>query len=73
MINYYINVTIYCNLSVRELRIKIKNKEYERLDNKTKEKLITHEENKIEDFLKNPILIKNSYNYTEISEKILKR
>ena len=70
---YYIKITIEQNLSVRELENKIKNNEYERLDNKTKEKLITKEESKINDFIKNPILIKNSYNYTKISEKILKQ
>ena len=58
---------------MRELRTRIKDKEYERLDNKTKEKLINKEENKVSDFLKNPILIKNSYNYTKISENILKK
>ena len=40
IINYYIKITEEQNLAVRELREKIKNKEYERLDNKTKEKLI---------------------------------
>jgi len=72
-INYYIKVTLEQNLSVRELRNKIKNKEYERLDNKNKEKLICNKSNSIEDFIKQPILIKNSYNYKEISEKILKK
>ena len=38
-INYYVKVSIENNLSVRELRNKIKNKEYERLDSKTKERL----------------------------------
>ncbi|MBQ8192836.1 MAG: hypothetical protein IJZ46_02045, partial [Bacilli bacterium] len=72
-INYYIKITSEQNLSVRELRNKIKNYEYERLDNKTKEKIICNKSNNIEDFIKQPILIKNSHNYTEISEKILKR
>ena len=72
-INYYIKMKKEKNLSVRELRNKIKNKEYERLDNKTKNKLISKEETKVEDFIKNPIVIKNTYNYTEISEKILKQ
>ena len=72
-INYYIKITSEQNLSVRELRNKIKNNEYERLDNKTKEKIICNKSNNIEDFIKQPILIKNSHNYTEISEKILKR
>ena len=71
-INYYIKICEEQNLSVRQLRDKIKNNEYERLDNKTKEKLITKEELLPQDFIKNPILIRNSYNYTEISEKILK-
>ncbi|MBE6139608.1 MAG: DUF1016 domain-containing protein [Firmicutes bacterium] len=72
-INYYVNISIKLNLSVRELRYKIKNKEYERLDNDTKEKLFTIEENKVSDLIKNPILIKNSYNYTKITEKVLKQ
>ena len=72
VINYYINITIKQNLSVRELRNKIKNKEYERLDDKTKHKLIEKDKEKIEDFIKNPILIKNSYNDV-ISEKLLKK
>ena len=52
---------------------KIKSKEYERLDEKTKDKLINQESVKVSDFIKNPILIKNSYNYIEITEKILKK
>ena len=72
-INYYIKITEEQNLSVRELRNKIKTKEYERLDIKTKEKLIKREENKIEDFIKNPIIIRNNLGIEEISEKILKR
>jgi len=72
-INYYINIVETQNLSVRDLREKIRNKEYERLNNKTKEKLISKVNIKIEDFIKNPILIKNVYNYSEISEKILKQ
>lgn len=73
IINYYIKIVEEQNLSVRELRNKIKNKEYERLDNKTKEKLANEEQTDIQDFIKNPIVIKNTYNYTEISEKILKQ
>ena len=72
-INYYINLTINQNLSKRELEYKIKSKEYERLDDDTKSKLISKEQTIVSDLIKNPILIKNSNNYTEISEKILKR
>lgn len=70
---YYINITISQNLSKRELRNKIKNKEYERLDEETKNKLINNEKLNIKDNIKNPILIKNIHNYTEITEKILQK
>ena len=70
-VKYYIKISEEQNLSVRELRNKIKNKEYERLDDNTKHKLIVQEQEKIEDFIKNPILIRNSYNDV-ISEKLLK-
>lgn len=70
---YYINITISQNLSKRELRNKIKNKEYERLDEETKNKLINNEKLDIKDNIKNPILIKNIHNYTEITEKILQK
>ena len=57
--NYYIRVTKKYNLSVRGLREKIKNKEYQRLDDKTKLKLINKEAIDIKDNIKNPIIIKN--------------
>ena len=69
-INYYIKIAEQQNLSVRQLREKIKNKEYERLDEKTKEKLINNEEPKVSDLIKNPILIKNTFDYKEISESV---
>ena len=73
-INYYVKVAVENLYSVRILEEKIKNKEYERLDEETKNKLIFHkEENNIKDFIKHPIIIKNKYDYTEISEKILKQ
>lgn len=72
-INYYINICKYQNLSVRELRNKIKNKEYERLDEETKNKLTNNEKLNLKDNIKNPILIKNIHNYTEITEKILQK
>lgn len=72
-INYYINISIIQNLSVRQLREKIKFNEYERLDVKTKNKLINNIESSVVDFVKNPILIKNNSNYEIISEKILQK
>ena len=72
-IKYYINQVVCRNLSKRQLQEIIKNNEYERLSDDTKNKLVLNEETCVIDFVKNPILIKNSYNYDDISEKILKR
>ena len=57
---YYLNVCISENIDVRTLREKIKLKEYERLPEDTKYKLINKEEASIVDYIKNPIIIKNS-------------
>jgi len=73
MILYYVNQCINLKLSRNELRARIKNKEYERLPEETKNKLITKEESKVQDLIKNPIIIKNSNNYEGISEKILQK
>ena len=72
-INYYISQIILYNLSKRELRNKIKSKEYERLDENTKTKLINKNEIVVSDFTKNPIIISNKNNYEILSEKILKQ
>ena len=72
-IKYYVYICEKQNLSIRELRTRIKNNEYERLPQETKNKLIAKEQSKVEDLIKNPILIKNTYNYEEISEKVLQR
>ena len=74
-INYYIKQTGDYNWSVRELREKIKSKEYKRLDDNTKLKLINKEETVVSDFIKNPIVIRNKYNIDKksVTEKILQR
>ena len=72
-INYYINQIISLNLSRNELRAKIKNNEYERLDEKTKKKLETKEDLKVPDLVKNPIQIRNTDGNNEISEKVLQK
>ena len=61
-INYYIKITEEQNLSYRELHNRIKSKEYERLDQDTKNKLTINfnKNNQINDFIKHPILIKNT-------------
>ena len=72
-INYYIKISEKQNLSVRELRAKIKNNEYERLDEETKLKLINKENTEVNDFIKEPIIIKNNLNYKDVSEEVLKK
>ena len=71
-IRYYIDISASQNLSRNELRNRIKSKEYERLDNKTKEKLINKEDTLVSDFIKDPIIINNSLKHIEISERVLK-
>ena len=73
IINYYIKISEEQNLSVRELRKKIKSNEYERLDEETKKKLKNKEELKVPDLVKNPIQIKNTSGNNDISEKILQK
>ena len=70
-INYYIRITEEQNLSVRKLRERIKSREYERLDDNTKEKLINKEEINAGDLIKDPILIRNKFDTSKISEKVL--
>ncbi len=72
-INYYIEETINNNLSVRELRNRIKSKEYERLPDNTKNKLINKTPLEVQDMVKNPIIIKNTKNVESVSEKVLKQ
>ena len=72
-INYYITICIEQNLSVRELWKRIKNREYERLDENTRLKLINQEDLKVEDTIKNPIIICNKSNYEIVSKKVLQK
>ena len=73
IINYYIKVCENNNLSVIQLRKRIKNKEYERLDEQTKLKLIKKEKLEVQDAIKNPIIISNKSNYEIVSEKVLQK
>ena len=70
---YYINQCIELNLSRNELRKRIKNNEYERIDDNTKLKLVNREDTKVYDLVKNPIIINNKNKYEIISEKMLKK
>ena len=70
-INYYATQIEKRNLSKRQLEEIIKNKEYERLPEETRNKLKKQESINIEESIKNPIVIKNSNTNEIISEKIL--
>ena len=72
-INYYISVVNDRNIGYRKLGEIIKNNEYGRIDEETKNKLKNKEELKVPDLVKNPIQIKNANDYNEISEKVLKK
>ena len=72
-INYYIKICKQRNLDVRSLRSLIKSKEYERLDEETKNKLITNEELKLPDLVPDPILIKTEINKEILTEYALKQ
>ena len=68
---YYINIAYERNLSKRELREKIKNKEYQRMPIETKNKIVSKDKIEVKDLVPNPILIKNKNNINIINEKIL--
>ena len=70
---YYVKITELNNLSIRQLRERIKSNEYERLPKSTKNKSVEQKESDIVDFIKNPILIKNSNKYDIFSEKVLQK
>ena len=72
-INYYIKIIEEQSLSVRKLREKIKSKEYERLPEETKNKLISNKKAHIEDFIKELIIIRDRNKYEEVSEKVLQK
>ena len=72
-INYYIELVKNNNLSVRQLRERIKSNEYERLPESSKNKSAEQKESDLVDFIKNPILIKNSNKYDIFSEKVLQK
>ena len=70
-VNYYIDQIFKRNLSKRQLQEVIKSKEYERLPNETKNKIIKEEKLEVKDLVPNPILIKNKNNIEIITEKAL--
>jgi len=72
-IKYYINQSINRNLTKRQLMDIIRNGEYERLPENTRNYSLEKNISKIEDYIKSPIIIKNSFGISDISEKVLQR
>ena len=72
-INYYIEKCTKNNISTRHLDSLIKSKEYERLPDSTKNKMISKEEINITDIVPNPIIINNHNNIDVVKEKVLQQ
>ena len=72
-ISYYIKISNQRNLDVRSLRNAIKSKEYERLSEETKNKLVTNEKLKLPDLVPDPLLIKSEFNIEQLTEYALKQ
>ena len=70
-VNYYIDQIFKRNLSKRQLEEVIKSKEYERLPDETKNKIIKEEKLEVKDLVPDPILIKNKNNIEIITKKVL--
>ena len=70
-LSYYIKAAKNNSLSKRELREKIKNKEYERLPSETKNKLMLDDKVEIKDLVPNPILLRTKNNIEIVTEKEL--
>ena len=70
-IEYYVNKCTTNNISVRKLSELIKSREYERLPEDTKNKLVNNEEPIISDLVPNPIVIRNKNNIEMVTEKAL--
>ena len=74
--NYYINLVILNNLSVRELQREIKNKSFDRLSYADKEhiEIISDTNNtplSIKDMIKDPIILKTDKNMDKIDEQAI--
>ena len=70
-INYYVGVCINQRITFRELRERIKSKEYYRLPEETRNKLINNAKLDIKDTIRDPIIIRT--NRDIINEKVLQQ
>lgn len=72
-IRYYLNECEKKNLTVKQLQNIIKNKEYDRLSDETKNKLINLEQLKVDDLVPNPIIIRSDLLNEKLTEYALKQ
>ena len=72
-IEYYLNISSKFNLSTRDLRKRIKLKEYDRLDDEVKEKLSKQEVVPIKDIIPNPVVLSGLKFKEKLTEKILQK
>ena len=70
---YYIDICEMNNLSKRKLQEKIRNHEYDRLSKETKQRLINHEQLRVNDLVPNPIIIRTNMLSEDVSEYALKQ
>ena len=71
-ISYYINITEQNNLTKRQLHERIKSKEYNRLNDDTKNKLLNNYQLDLPDIIPNPIIIKVNNSIEKLTEYALK-
>ncbi len=69
VINYYSKLSVENQLTIKQLELMIKSKEYERLPESTKNKLINDESLDIKDTIPEPILIQASNIQSELKTK----
>lgn len=72
-INYYIKISKEQNLTYRQLHKRIRENEYERLDQHTKNKLLARQTMTATDLIKHPIMIRSKYDKMAITERVLKQ
>ena len=72
-IKYYLNECEKKNLTIKQLQTIIKNQEYNRLSDETKNKLVKLEELKVKDLVPNPIFIQNNSFNQKLTEYALKQ
>ena len=70
---YYVKCIGKMNLTTRELDLKLKSKEYERLDSKIKEKLVKQEEVSVRDKIPDPIVLEGLEYKERLTEKMVQK